>query len=203
MTRSLDLLEQLVAEYPTVAEYRFELIATNLQLDLDLPGVRLPVARRRFIRAVQLADELVRDNPGAPQFETIQGQAHSLLGTVYRRMEAPVQADAELSTAIEILDRTFARRKDVPIVRQQLSLAQLEMGELQFSRDEDDAAKELLTTSIGHLEHLVQVAPQSLRLRQSLQRAYESLATVLAATGDADQAEAVRRKTDLLLQSRP
>ncbi|MDZ4848819.1 MAG: hypothetical protein SGI77_05965 [Pirellulaceae bacterium] len=184
--QSLRILEGLVAEHPNAPDYKFELIATNLQLDVDSPGVRIELARQRFSRAVELAIELTRQTPNMPQYETIQCRAETQLGIVLRRANEMDAALASLNDAISGLSAVDARRPNVFLVLQSLAVAQLELGELLCEIHRNVEAVKLLRSSTEHFDTMNESNQKNARLRQYLIRSRQSLSSALASSRSLD-----------------
>jgi eukaryotic-like serine/threonine-protein kinase len=188
MARAVAIFEDLIAAFPSEAEYRSKIVEIAIMTDpwsVD-PSLLLPL-EARLRRARELVDQLAVANP--QDLDHVQSQIHvyAKLGAVMQRLERVGDAEAAYRRAIEfagsLMERSSSPTRatiDRADVREALALLVLESGER-------DSARRLLEGAVGDLRML----QGSRRIWPMLAERFASLAEGFRKLGDLDRAETV------------
>jgi tetratricopeptide (TPR) repeat protein len=188
MARAVAIFEDLIAAFPSEAEYRSKIVEIAIMTDpwsVD-PTLLLPL-EGRLRRARELVDQLAGANP--QDLDHLQSQIHvyAKLGAVMQRLERPGDAESAYRQAIDfagsLMERSSSPTRatiDRADVREALALLVLERGER-------DRARGLLEGAVSDLRML----QGSRHIWPMLAERFASLAEGFRKLGHLDRAETV------------
>jgi tetratricopeptide (TPR) repeat protein len=107
--RARAMIEELVAEHPDSADYRYELaFCVYREADLALRQRELAQAEKGHLEALEIDEAILRDRPGFVKAVRNQAYCHWQLTQVYEHMEKPQraadQAAASVASWAQLLD---------------------------------------------------------------------------------------------------
>lgn len=142
LQRATDELERLVADYPLVVDYRYDLVETCLMAagaDWN-PAVQ----RQRLERAVALAKGLVRQQPQVVGFQAILAQSHLRLGEHLRRVMQNTEAERNLREAVRLQQAVAESHPSTVSHQVRLALCRASLAEmLRYTNRRSESVREL------------------------------------------------------------
>lgn len=198
---SLDTLQELIFEYPSVPLYRYELIVA-----LAIPDPRdwgpdgAAEGKRRFQEAFQYAEQLAADFPSSVEYASLTAYISSRLGRLHVHNREFDEAEAKFRQALSLSQQNMERFPGVPSLKLHTATAMGSLAELLLEhRDRPADAKKMLLESIALIG-----SPDSLAesgrwfARWQLAWQYGKLSRAHAALGENDLAEAAAKKAEEL-----
>ncbi len=180
--RAYELLEKLVAEYPTVPRHREVLakVCNSLGM-LENDTGRLDEAGIHLRRQVPLARRLAEDFPDRPEYRTILGRALSNLGIAMFESGRSAEAEPILREAIELNTPIMQKSPDDIQVKFYLAASHHNLGEALMRQGEAQAAIDQFRKSQAINEAMIKVSPDKPRYKSDLGSDLDSLALALNA----------------------
>jgi tetratricopeptide (TPR) repeat protein/tRNA A-37 threonylcarbamoyl transferase component Bud32 len=189
--RGLDVLEPLLAEFPTNPRIRESLAETLDSLARLLrrkPG-STEEAEARLRLAVGHYQRLADDFPGRAEYHRILARGWINLGSLYVNTGRPAEAEGPYRKAAETLEALQARVPDEPKVRRDLGIARNNLGStLEQTGHAGDAVAEF-RRAIAIQSELVQRHPDVPDYRKLLAGALLNLGRVVRVVGTPAEAD--------------
>lgn len=211
--QAVEILEQLKAEYPDVADYRYQLSATYATGPVSWQGhiassADLCEAEERLIRALDESRWLLSHHPAIPQYTRSHTFTLAKLGWLSWRAKSLQDAEQYLREALQTQSRLVETFSHLPSHNHVLrEFLRLRLGRLLFERatsSDTPAAlhesRDLLATSIDRLNELM-LRPELTNDQlagKSLLEAHDTLGKVLMELGDTNKANEVKREASRL-----
>jgi serine/threonine protein kinase len=184
--RALELLELLVADFPTIARYRESLArACNSLALLEENAGSLSDAENYLRRELTLVDRLSQDYPDRPEHGRELARTLWNLGNVLSR-KRDADAEAFLGRAVALNSALTAKHPEDVQIRFDLARAQQCLGDLQFDKGDPATALASIRHAQAISEALVKEFPEKPRYSDVLAMNIASLARALDATGQPD-----------------
>jgi tetratricopeptide (TPR) repeat protein len=180
-TEAIDLLEQLVKQFPHVPEYRFDLSATLALMDVRGPAKDLPrsaVKEADILEALRLSRELVAEHPNVPDYQLAKAQIHHKLALV-QKQKSPEKAEKNLRQAVELQNSLVQRFPKVAVHQLMNVLFQDALADMLLEQKKWQESRTLLESSIRQLKQLVGQDKSMMYMGGSLADDYAKLARVL------------------------
>lgn len=211
--RAIEILEKLSAEYPGVADYRYELIATYAWIPVSLfpwQG-RAAVSQegeQSLHKALAESQWLIDHHPTVPHYARCRALILAKLAVACWRSHRVAEAEDFFQKAVQTQSALVAGFSDLPPHDQVLlQFLRLRLAQVALERSAGSADRSVLGT---HLERLEQCIAGLAELRgkpelagdqlaqTSLPLAYDALRETLAALGQPQKAEEARQKAKSL-----
>ena len=189
LLKGRDYYEKLIADNPSamltprLARAKYELAAILGQLSGDSEK-----AIGALKDAIEAHQQLARQFPKNPQYQTVVAGGHTKLGAIYSRMGNKKLAAQMFARAISLFD---AMRKDYPEsrpTRENLARALNNHGDCLNHENQFQDARKSLDRAIAIYNQLAQEDPSLSRYKRGLASCQSSLATALDRTGEPDDA---------------
>jgi serine/threonine protein kinase len=202
------LLRTLVADFPNVADYRFELADTCSMFDVrNLPPEDFGRAELRLRSALEQSADLVDGHPYAPDYISLHVHilhklAHILRDTPPNRGE---DDRARMDEAGQLYQEAI--RRQASLVKRfpedtayRFWLASIRMSTAQFllERRQPAEARTVLETAVSEAEKFFQTHPNAKSLKSVLQQLYLDLQEALERVDDEIGARQAREKAEKL-----
>lgn len=199
---AIEILEALVAEYPTVPLYRYELVLTLSSRDSRRWGeAGFEEGRRRFERAIELAEELSQEFASVPEYASRYAYTCHKFSEVLREAGHDDEAECMLRQAIDLRRGQVYRFPDVPQFQGYLAYSLGKLADLVKQRGDLEEARLLLEESIELRRAQVERLPEGGRFHESLANAVGQLADVARRRGEPEEAQRLFEESiDLLTQ---
>jgi eukaryotic-like serine/threonine-protein kinase len=202
------LLRALVADFPNVADYRFELADTCSMLDVrNLPPEDFRRAELRLRSALEQSADLVDGHPYAPDYIGLHVHILHKLARILRDTPPNRTEDdrARMDEAGQLYQEAIRRQatlvKRFPEdVADRFWLASIRTSAAQFllERRQPAEARTILETAASETEKFLQVHPKAKSLKPALQQLYLHLAQALDHVDDEAGARQAHEKAEKL-----
>jgi len=198
---AIDLLRELVTEFPSVALYRQELAEAYL---LSRGPSRLAIsdtdARTRIAEAQALAEQLHADYPQVPDYTLLLVRATNKKGELLAQERKPAEALKQYRRSVELLQSLVDRCPSVPWYGFHLAVSRQALGEyLRMNKSFQESQTEL-EKAIATTEALMGDQSQTHGPAQFLlAKQYSSLAATLREMGETHRAEEAQAKAKTLM----
>jgi tetratricopeptide (TPR) repeat protein len=198
--RAVDLLRQLVKDFPRVPDYRLDLCETLALSRLgppERPRDGNPDARKRerLEEAIALSGPLVTEYPNVPDYAAAHGRYLEQLGVALFASAKPDDAEKTLRKAATVQQRLVKQYPEVVAYGFGLSLTERSLGRVLNERREWKEARALLEDAVSRMEALQKKDPRLGAIRPLLGVAYRDLAQALKGSGEVGLAEEALRKS--------
>lgn len=178
--RAVQLLEQLVTEFPGVAEYR---------VDLAECYAMQAVSREHLQRAVEMIDALHRERPDEPEYAATLARILFQVSRSYERESRHQDASDAILRAATLQDELARRFPDVGAYAQTAISFDLAAARVLEQEEQLALASEFLERVVSRLDGLPSEESQAPFVRAMRVRCYRQLVTVYTALGDEESAQ--------------
>jgi serine/threonine protein kinase/Flp pilus assembly protein TadD len=186
--QAVPLLEQLVADFPGVAEYRHELANSHNKLGgVFLELVKYAEAEPAFRRVIALSQQLADGFPNVTSYRLQLATGYNNLGSVLRRQRKYDDAEQPYLQALELHDRLAA---ESAAYRPALAKMRSNLAQLYWDQARYKEAEECFLQALPVQQKQVAEFPAAPRGRRELAETYNGLGRVLTQLGKPDEAEA-------------
>jgi serine/threonine protein kinase/Tfp pilus assembly protein PilF len=194
--QAVPLLEQLVADFPAVADYRHTLANSHNKLGIVSSELgKQPEAATAFRRAIALCQQLADDCPEVTSYRGELAASYNNLGTVLRRQRKYDDAEKLYRRAVELNERLAA---ESATYRPALANWRAHLGDLLWDQARYAEAEECFRQALPLQQKQVEEFPAAPRGRRELAETYNGLGRVLTQLDRPDEAEvAFRHSVDL------
>jgi serine/threonine-protein kinase len=194
--RAVEILEKLVADFPTVPAYRHDLANCHGNLGNLWAGMRQwSMAEPAYQRALELREKLAADFPTVPEYRYDLANSHYSLGVQLTAMGQWPKAEAAHQRALRILEKLVADFPTVPEYRYDLAVSHCGLGFLMDTVGQRSTAEAAYRRSLELLEKLVADFPTVASYRSELAQGHDSLSILLREVGKWSAAEAAHRRS--------
>lgn len=196
--RALSLLRELVAQYPDVPTYRYELVQTYAEISVFGDAMNRPIyqeAAERLRTGLEQAEELVAQHPNVADFSIATSHCCFKLGVVYERMS--MEADDRDSRArfAEFSEQSYRKAvtrytalvKQVPQATAHaawLALFHQRLGVVLRHENRLDDSQLQLSRAVRGLNGILERDSQQPGVARQLSSAYQDQALTLRLKGD-------------------
>jgi tetratricopeptide (TPR) repeat protein/tRNA A-37 threonylcarbamoyl transferase component Bud32 len=189
--RAIAMLEELVAQFPGVAEYRSKLVETYIMVDpWSVEPSALEGLDTRLRRARELVDQLARESPGNLAYTEVQVHVYAKLGVVAQRLMRPDEAEADYHRALDLEESIIARAPRSERARLDRVDTRGALATLAIERGRRDEARALLDAAAVDLQSLAAGRMPTPPLADR----FENLGEAFAQLGDRRRAEEMTRQ---------
>jgi tetratricopeptide (TPR) repeat protein len=201
MDRAIELLRQLVKDFPKVPDYRNDLCETLARAGFPRgPGGADSTSRNKQLlnEALGLANGLASEYPTVPQYAASRAQVHDRLGVLLHQLKQLDDAEKVLRKGVHIQSDLVKQYPDVIAYNFSLALLQASLGRVLTDRDKLKEARTLLEASAERLEALRKRDERLGFVRMFLDHRYHELYQVLTRLGEKELAAEALRKAEAL-----
>ncbi len=193
--RSVELFEQLAADFPSEADYRRQCAGGHHNLGVLLVGTgRFKEGEECYRKALDIRKRLVDEFPEKPLYRNDVARNHNLLGNLYAERAQWNDAEAAFREAVAIQKQLVADVPQEARYRSDLALTYFNLGpplvKLNRHSDADAAYRE----SIALLRQLVEESPAQTEEQRRLARSLGNLGVLLTEAGQMDEAQKAYRE---------
>jgi tetratricopeptide (TPR) repeat protein len=197
--RAAAILDQLVRDFPTNADYRYELAETFARGDLRATeAAALTETEQRFRRALALADGLHAEDAAAPRYATQAAHIQSKLGAVLLQQGRPDETETAYRQAVELLKPLARQERPNTWDVFELTRARDALANLLRDRGRLAEARGVLEESIAELQKMRKPDSRYRSLAGPLVEQYKSLAEILKALKEPDLAAKATHEAERL-----
>lgn len=193
--KATEILEQLVQEFPTVVDYRYDLAQTYAMPYRHRPRGDEPgrdAAASGLWQALEILEKLVGEHPNVPDYRKSQAYLQQRLARLLDAANQPAAAESAYRRALELQSVLGQRYPDATFHQLGLARTQQELARLLRRQDRLDDARQLLEASIVGPQELLQAGSGESRqtgfAHLLLYDAFSTLAEILAEQGREDLA---------------
>ncbi|MHB1557678.1 MAG: protein kinase domain-containing protein [Isosphaeraceae bacterium] len=195
--RAIELLEKLVAEFPTASRHREVLAGACSHLGwLEAGAGRLDQAEAHLRREVALDERLAGDFRDRPEYRRELARGLTKLGHILQVQGRATDGDPIIRRAIELNSGILKTSPDDVLVRLQLAISHHDLG-LLLTQVDPDAAVASFNEAKAINEALAKQFPDKPRYRADLADNLDGLALALTAAGKPGADEAFRSAEEL------
>ena len=194
--QALALWEKLVADFPTVPDYRIGLAASHSNLGLLLlEGLGLRAeAQEEYQKACVIYEKLARDFPAAPDCRGDLARCHNNLGLLLVGLGKSAEAQKQHNKALVIYAKLAADFPAVPNYRIGLATSHHNLGTLLAGLKKPAEAQEQYHKALVLHEKLAADFPTVPEHRRALAASHNNLGTLLADLGQWAEAQKQHNK---------
>ncbi|HJT35691.1 MAG TPA: serine/threonine-protein kinase [Pirellulales bacterium] len=184
-TRAVAMYEALVAEEPTVPQYRRALAQelNSLGPEQNKSG-KQAAARASYLRAIELGEKLAAEYPDVVAYRMDLAGPYNNLGLLLTASGEREAARTNYQRAVEIVESLVAEKPDVAVHRSFLAQTYNNLGNLQADSAEPAEARTSYQRAVEATEQLVAEHPTVVEYRGDLTMHYYNLANLQAGSGD-------------------
>ncbi len=196
-----EILEELVADFPDVPDYRCEL-SEMLTITAQKSDSDLTQRRYQIHRAVQLAGYLNRDFRSIPRYQVALAKSLTAEATLLRDSQ-PQRASSDHQRAADLLRELCDRFPDVPAYRAFIAAALKEQAMTLQRLDQAEESICVLEEAIAQQMVYLNERPNSVFGRKAMASHLRALADILDAVGDTNRAAEARTHAESYWNRRP
>jgi tetratricopeptide (TPR) repeat protein len=182
LDKATEILAALVADFPGVPDYRYDLIEAYAAVDArgaSLTPELAPIVQERLETALRLSEQLVAEHPNVPAYAAAQVHVLHKLAGARQQTSRGETAEETLRKAVELQASLVDRYPQADSYRVWLATVQRSLARRLVQQNEAAEAWLLLEESIAVLRPLCQRDDASPHVRRLLAGGYHSLADVL------------------------
>jgi serine/threonine protein kinase len=204
---AINLLEQLVKQFPHVPEYRFELSETLAWMDVrgrPPPGFPSSMAAEiDFQEALRLSKELVAEHPNVPDYQLSKAQIHSKLAGLQKQSNQLDQAEKNLRQAVVLQNSLVLRFPKVPFHQYINVMFQDALADVLVEQKKWQESRPLVESSIKQLTKMLGQDKNKTFLGFTLADDYAKLAKILRGLGQPELAARAEEQAKEVRQALP
>jgi serine/threonine protein kinase len=192
-------LEKLVATYPEVPDYHFELAETLASLGILGRGSESLADREQLIRrAIDISGQLAEKYPNIPRYRSCLARSHQGLARILRSNNRAEEAESLARTATDLYRELANDFPRVDAYQSFSAQASLSYGDILRDRNKLAESRAALEESVSRQERYAAQRPDDRMRRFALRSHYFSLADTLKKQGDMEKAREFEQKAEQL-----
>jgi serine/threonine protein kinase len=191
LQQATKILEELVKDFPDVADYRYDLCQIYTMPRFRWSGVRKdvrPGTEERLQLALSMSERLVAEHPHVPDYAALRVQVLSQHAEAMRWTGRRIQAEASFREALAIQSLLVEQFPEVARFKLSQTYLQKSLAEVLKSQKKLDEARSLLEQSVAILKELSEHDHAAPFARMSMSPHYAALADVLSQLGEEEAA---------------
>jgi serine/threonine protein kinase/tetratricopeptide (TPR) repeat protein len=189
---AVDILEQLVRDFPSHPDYRYELADTYAAAAYRSRDDETEAADS-YRRAIEIADDLVAQYPALPEYKLLLARIHSRFADFLRSISSDEDAVVHLRRAVDLNRSMIAEFSHVEIHQFRLAWNLRQLAEAELAVGRKDKARALLNESLGVVEAVAKNSTNS-SSSMMLGMQYRMLSRTFRDLGDQAQADQLEAK---------
>jgi len=197
--RAIEILEGLVAAFPGIADYAYDLseACTRIHIpDPPIPPEAQNAIEERFGRSLALLEKLVIKYPDIPDFLAAEARIHDKLGAFHRAMDHWAEAEQSFRKAIALQASLVKQFPDAPYYGIWMATFRIALADVLIRRNQPREARTELEDAISKLLRQLEQRPEMHPPHDLLALGYSTLETALRETGDNGLADEAARKAE-------
>jgi serine/threonine protein kinase/Flp pilus assembly protein TadD len=188
--QAVTVWEKLVAAFPDVPGYRFELSRNHNNLGLALFDLgRRMEAENHYREALRLKEKLAAEFPNLPEYRAKSAGSHSNLGMLLASVGKWSEAEKEFHQALALYENLAAEFPSLPDYRMGLADSHAGLAKVLWDLNRQSEAEKRYREALAIREKLAIDFPSVPRFRNDLDLSSISLGGVLARMGHLADAE--------------
>jgi len=194
----VELLRQLIADFPRTPDYRLDLCETLARPGPPRSGESDGGAskEKRLREAIALSAQLVAAYPNVPDYAAAHARYLDGLGMTLLQAGKLDESEKMHRKAVALQERLVKQHPQVVAYRFWLGLMQRSLGDVLGERGQLKEARRLIESAVGRVEALWKEDARLGGARPFLSRAYRNLAAICTREGDKTRAAAAQRKAE-------
>jgi tetratricopeptide (TPR) repeat protein len=184
---AIEILEGLVAAFPGVPDYAYDLSEAYARLHIPRPPIPRDTERlieERFGKSLALLDKLVLQHPDVPDFLAAKARVHDKFGAFQRQMEQWVEAEQNFRQAIAIQASLAKQFPDAPYHSLWLATFRIALADALLRRNQPVEARTELESTISELLRQLERNPTIQAPHDLLALGYSKLEIALRQLGE-------------------
>ena len=194
--RAIEILEQLLHDYPNIPRYRHDLAEAHLRALPQLASLSHDVAEARLREALSITRTLAAEHPNIPDYVASEVRIRFALAQGMLRFDDIEAAEAEFRKALDLQSALVARFPEVLPLKAWKVMIQDGLAGLLYNADRTEEEVSLLKDSIATLGEIEKADPGAHYVGRLLGRSYDHLAEAFEELGEEEKAEEAWRKAD-------
>ena len=190
--QAIELLEELVRDFPEIGEYSFDLCETYAAIETIPPGPPEetgPVKIRRLEKALTLAKKLVAGHPNAPEYPACQARIRHKFADTLAMSRRPGAAAQHARKAVDIQGRLAGGYPQIATYRIWNSAYRNALARILLLDDQLSEAKSVIEANIAGTNATLKSKPELWCLHGLLMDANHMHAKILRRNGKEDLAK--------------
>ena len=196
---AIEILEDLVAAFPGVPDYAFDLSEAYARIHIPRPPVPREEERRieeRFGKCLALLEKLVIKHPDVPDFLAAEARILDKLGSFHRQMERWDDAERGFRQAVALQTPLVKQFPDSPYHGLWLATYRIALADALIRRDRPTEARRELEETVAALLRQLEQRPEMQSPHDLLALGYARLAIALRQAGERSLADEAARKAE-------
>jgi len=192
---SIEILDRLVASYPSDIDYRRELADSRVASGmLQYDTGKTKEAEREYREAMKLRSDILERSSDNPDDRLGWAEAHGFLGRLLLQTGRLGEGGETYRPVRDVLERLVVDFPDEPRYQSYLGSVLNEQASVAFGRGDFAEARNLLQQAATHQQAALKVDPQNVRYRVFAKKHQVNLAMVLSRLGQRSDAERIVRE---------
>jgi serine/threonine protein kinase len=198
------ILEKLVDDFPTEADYRYHLAVTySLMKPRGTDARALAEAEKRLHRAADLAEDLARQSPKKSDYVSLAARTRSKMASILEQQKREGAAETAYRQAIVHYQALVKESASSPLAAYDLAGVRYSLAKVLLRREQPQKARTILEESVADLRDALNKSRPRFRRGANfgllsagglLVNHYEALAETLKLLGEKDRAAEASRK---------
>ena len=197
--RAIEILEGLVAAFPGVADYAYDLSEAYTRIhipDPPIPPEVRNIIEERFSKSLTLLEKLVIKYPDIPDFLAAEARLHDMLGGFHRGMDHWAEAEQSFRKAVALQASLVKQFPDAPYYGLWMATFRIALADVLIRRNQPRDARTELEDAISKLLQQQERRPETPRPHDLLALGYSTLETALREAGENGLADEAARKAE-------
>ena len=197
--RAIEILDGLVAAFPGVADYAYDLSEAYTRIhipDPPIPPEAQNTIEKRFGKSLALLEKLVIKYPDIPDFLAAEARVHDKQGAFHRGMDHWAEAEQSFRKAVDLQASLVKQFPDAPSYGLWMATFRIALADALLRRNQPREARTELEGAISTLLHQLEGRPETHPPHDLLALGYSTLEIALRETGENGLADEAARKAE-------
>jgi eukaryotic-like serine/threonine-protein kinase len=197
--RAIEILERLVAAFPGIADYAYDLSEAYARIHIPEPPIPPEVQNtieERFGKSLALLEKLVIKYPDIPDFLAAEARIHDKLGAFHRAMDHWAEAEQSFRKAVALQASLVKQFSDVPYYGLWMATFRIALADALIRRNQPREARTELEEAISKLLRQLEQRPEIPPPHDLLALGYATLEIALREAGENGLADEAARKAE-------
>ncbi len=197
--RAIEILDGLVAAFPGVADYAYDLSEAYTRIhipDPPIPPEAQNTIEKRFGKSLALLEKLVIKYPDIPDFLAAEARVHDKQGAFHRGMDHWAEAEQSFRKAVALQASLVKQFPDAPSYGLWMATFRIALADALLRRNQPREARTELEGAISTLLHQLEGRPEIHPPHDLLALGYSTLEIALREAGENGLADEAARKAE-------